>query len=603
MTSPTSKRLQVILATDCGSTTTKAILFERRPEGYRQTCRGEASTTVEAPFEDVTRGVLNAVEEVQELSGRRILDGERIVQPAAANEGVDIYISTSSAGGGLQMLVAGAVKSMTAQSAQRAALGAGAIVMDTIASNDGRLPHQRISRIRELSPDMILLSGGTDGGTVSHVVELAEYIAAARPQPRLGAQFRLPVIYAGNRDARSNVQDALKDHVSLSITENIRPTLEFENLAPARQKIQELFLEHVMAHAPGYDKLMRWTGAPIMPTPAAVGEIMQSIARQENINLIGVDIGGATTDVFSIFQGSYNRTVSANLGMSYSISNVLAEAGYDRVLRWMPRQFDERRLADTVKNKMIRPTTLPQTFTELMLEQALAREALAMALGQHRQLATALKGVQRSRDIAEAFTQASAGSLIDMLSVNLIVGSGGALSHAPRRAQAMMMMIDAFQPEGVTQLAVDSIFMMPHLGVLKQIDEDAALEVFRRDCLIPLGACVAVSGKGKPGKRCLEFRVTMPDGRVRTGELAFGEVMVIPASESETCEVEVNPARGVDAGAGRSVQLKTTCKGGEVGIVLDARGRPLELPREPARRMQNLRHWYRSLGVYPDSAL
>ena len=136
--------LQTIIATDCGSTTTKAILIEKTAEGYRQTYRGEAPTTVEAPFEDVTRGVLNAIAEVEELSGRRILDGERIITPSGTEgnhaTGVDIYISTSSAGGGLQMMVAGAVQNMTGESAQRCALGAGAIVMDVLASNDGRLP-------------------------------------------------------------------------------------------------------------------------------------------------------------------------------------------------------------------------------------------------------------------------------------------------------------------------------------------------------------------------------------------------------------------------------------------------------------------------------
>ncbi len=199
--------LSVVIATDCGSTTTKAILIEKVGESYRQTYRGEAPTTVEAPFEDVTRGVLNAIAEIEELSGRKILEGEQILTPArngagGTSEGVDLYISTSSAGGGLQMMVAGVVQSMTGESAQRCALGAGAIVMDVLASNDGRLPHEKIERIRSLRPDMILLSGGTDGGTVSHVVEMAEYIAAAEPRPRLGMTYQLPLIYAGNKGAR-----------------------------------------------------------------------------------------------------------------------------------------------------------------------------------------------------------------------------------------------------------------------------------------------------------------------------------------------------------------------------------------------------------------
>ncbi len=156
--------IKIILATDCGSTTTKAILIEKREGEYRLIVRGEAPTTVEAPFEDVTMGVLNAVGEVEELSGRKLLDDDgKIISPANGDTGTDVYISTSSAGGGLQMMVAGVVRSMTGESAERAALGAGAIVMDVIASNDKRLPHQQIERIRHLRPDMILLSGGIDG--------------------------------------------------------------------------------------------------------------------------------------------------------------------------------------------------------------------------------------------------------------------------------------------------------------------------------------------------------------------------------------------------------------------------------------------------------
>src|SRR5215475_7490065 len=135
------ERIRIILATDCGSTTTKAILIQQIDGVYRQTHRGEAPTTVEAPFDDVTVGVINAVTEVQELAGRRLIgeDG-RIILPRQGDEGVDLYLSTSSAGGGLQMLVAGVVRTMTAESAERAALGAGAIVMDVLCSNDSRKP-------------------------------------------------------------------------------------------------------------------------------------------------------------------------------------------------------------------------------------------------------------------------------------------------------------------------------------------------------------------------------------------------------------------------------------------------------------------------------
>src|SRR5438128_3544855 len=161
--------IRTILATDCGSTTTKAILIEQQPEGYRLITRGEAPTTVEAPFDDVTVGVVNAVREVEELSGKSLLeDGKVLTERRDDRTGVDLFLSTSSAGGGLQMTVAGVVKAMSAESAQRAALGAGAIIIDAIAVDDGRKDYQKVERIRSLRPDMILMSGGTDGGTINH---------------------------------------------------------------------------------------------------------------------------------------------------------------------------------------------------------------------------------------------------------------------------------------------------------------------------------------------------------------------------------------------------------------------------------------------------
>ena len=597
-----AQEIRSILATDCGSTTTKAILIEKRGDEYHLVVRGEAPTTVEAPVEDVTAGVINAITEVEELAGRRLLKDGQIIKPQQGNEGTDLYISTSSAGGGLQMMVAGVVRNLTAESAERAALGAGAIVMDVIAANDKRLPHEKIERIRHLRPDMVLLSGGIDGGTTSHVVELAEIIEAANPKPRLGVSYQLPVIYAGNKDASEIVGERLGDKMALEVVDNLRPVLERENLMPTRLKIQDQFLEHVMAHAPGYKKLISWTDAPIMPTPGAVGAIMQTIAARQNIEVVGVDIGGATTDVFSVFKNQegeaiFNRTVSANLGMSYSISNVLAEAGMENVLRWVPFDIDVSDLGNRIKNKMIRPTTIPQVLEELIIEGAIAREALRLAFDQHKQLAVELRGVQQQRTISEAFAQSETGAtLVDMLSLDLIVGSGGVLSHAPRRNQAMLMMIDAFQPEGVTHLAVDSIFMMPQLGVLAQVNEAAATQVFERDCLIHLGTCIAPVGITSPGN----LGVTITGDLTET--VPFGELRLYPLGVGEKARVTIQPERRLDMGAGRGQVVEAEVEGGVVGLVVDTRGRPLEVSNTSTERVALLKKWFQALEVYPEIA-
>jgi uncharacterized protein (TIGR01319 family) len=604
------KELKRIVATDCGSTTTKAILIEKREEGYRLVARGEAPTTVEKPFEDVTVGVRNAVQELEELTGLKLLkDTEEEVQFVRPMQdtrtGTDIYVSTSSAGGGLQMLVAGVVKSMTAESAARAALGAGAIVMETIASNDGRLPHERIALVRRLRPDMILLAGGTDGGTVKHVVELAELIRAADPKPRFGSTYRLPVIYAGNKDAREEIQKILGDHVDLYIVDNIRPVLEMENLGPAREKIHDLFMEHVMQQAPGYNKLMAMTDAPIMPTPGAVGYLVERVAREYNLQVVGVDIGGATTDVFSVFlnpdgEPVFNRTVSANLGMSYSISNVMVEAGMENIMRWVPFEMDEADVQNRIRNKMIRPTTIPQTLEALIIEQAIAREALRLAFEHHKAMAVTLRGVQQARDISEAFTQTGTGqTLVNLMALNLLIGSGGVLSHAPRRVQSALMMLDAFQPEGITDLTVDSIFMMPHLGVLAKVNEKAAMEVFFRDCLVQIGTSVSPVGLGKQGKPCLKATLTYPDGHTEQLDLSFGEIRRIPLPEGQTVRAVLEPARGFDLGEGRGKTVEAELKGGVVGVIFDCRGRPLQIPEKPAERVELLSRWVEALDVYP----
>jgi uncharacterized protein (TIGR01319 family) len=594
-----SPRLRSVLATDCGSTTTKAILIELVGDEYRLRVRGEAPTTVEAPYEDVTVGVLNAVREVEELSGRTLIRDGAIIRPQEGDVGVDAYVSTSSAGGGLQVMVVGLVRSMTAESAQRAALGAGAIVMDVVALDDGRRDYERIERMRELRPDMILISGGTDGGEVRKVVEMAELVAAANPQARLGVDYELPVIFAGNEDAREPVTTALERATQLTVVENLRPSMEAENLGPARGEIQELFLQHVMAQAPGYPKLMEWADADIMPTPAAVGTLIEAVAARDEINVVGVDIGGATTDVFSVFEQTFNRTVSANLGMSYSISNVLAEAGLSNILRWVATHPDPRALGNDIRNKMIRPTTIPQQLLGLMVEQAVAREALRLAFEQHKMLASELKGVQRQRDIADAFGATGAETLVDMMALDLIVGSGGVLSHAPRRSQSAMMLIDSFEPEGITRLAVDSIFMMPQLGVLSTISEQAATEVFYRDCLIPLGTCIAPVGSRPDGEACVTLTMRSEGGDERI-EVVAGEMRLVALGEGESARVTVEPTRHFDVGEGPGRATEARVEGGVVGLMIDARGRPLKLSEDQAERVESIRRWERALDLYPE---
>jgi hypothetical protein len=287
--------------------------------------------------------------------------------------------------------------------------------------------------------------------------------------------------------------------------------------------------------------------------------------------------------------------------MSYSVSNVMAEAGIDNILRWVPFEVDEVELRNRIKNKMIRPTTIPQALEDLVIEQAIAREALRLAFEQHKSLAVGLKGVQTERTISDIMSQSeSGGSLVNLLDLGLLVGSGGVLSHAPRRVQAAFMMVDAFLPEGLTQLAVDSIFMAPQLGVLSTVHEEAATQVFERDCLIRLGAVLAPVGSGRPGQPCVTVDLAAPGSASVTRRIAFGELELLPLPPDGTARLTGAPERGFDLGLGKGRPLTAEIPGGVVGLIVDTRGRrPFALPADHATRIQRLRAWNRALAVYP----
>ncbi len=592
--------LITVLVTDCGSTTTKAVLFEKKPDGWRQTFRGEAPTTVEEPVADVTVGALNAFTEIEEISGRKFLrysghsveDVPFIVTESDQSKGIDLYLSTSSAGGGLQMIVCGVVKEMSAESAARAALGAGAIVLDTLSADDGREEHEKIERIRHLKPDIVLLTGGIDGGTKSHVIEVAELLLAASPKPRFGETLKLPIIYAGNKEAKNEVSEILKGIAHIESVENIRPTLEEENLKPARDLIHDFFLKHVMSHAPGYGKLLKWTPVPVMPTPGAVGKMIHDFAIRRSLQVVAADIGGATTDVFSVFKNNkgsefvFNRTVSANLGMSYSIANVLIEAKTAGIKRWLPYEMSDNEIHDRLRNKMIRPTSIPQSIDDLNLEQAVCREALRLSFLHHRKLAVGLSGQRQSRGIADIFTQSTGREeLVDLKALDLVIGSGGVLSHAPDRAQALLMMLDAYELEGLTQLAVDSIFMLPHLGVFSTVHPEAAEEILMRDCLINLGHAIAPIYPQKFKDPILA--IVKLEGK-EIGKVRKDEVTLIRSNSigSGKVQLSIEPThKTIDVGVGRGEPNLKEIEIGQVGIVLDGRNRPINFPQDEKERI------------------
>ena len=173
----------------------------------------------------------------------------------------------------------------------------------------------------------------------------------------------------------------------------------------------------------------------------------------------------------------------------------------------------------------------------------------------------------------------------------MIIGSGGVLSHAPRRTEAAYMMLDAYQPEGITMLAVDSIFMMPQLGVLSTVLPEAASQVFEKDCLVKMGHVVAPVGKGKIGDIACEVTINN-----ETHSVAYGDLKLVQLGPGEIAEALIKPSGKFDCGNGRGKQFTTKLEGGTVGLIIDCRGRPMNNAQN-SERIDQLAKWHAALGL------
>lgn len=552
-----------ILITDIGSTTTKALLIAREGAGWRFAAEAEAPTTVEKPTEDVRVGVRAAVSELERASGLKLLGADGLPVPP--------YLSTSSAGGGLQMLVFGLTSTDTGKVAKLTAHAAGGVILKTFTVDDGIPVIHKMRMIRDLHPDVVLLAGGVDDGNVDSLVRHAEILSLAGPSPKFELDHKLPLVYCGNPGAVDHVRGVLEDRFEIHVEANIRPTLLDVNPGPARDRVLRLFMDTVMQRAPGYTGIRDWTHADILPTPTGVERIMRLYAAKTGADIAMVDIGGATTDIFSTIYGDFRRTVAANIGTSFSLANVLAEAGYEALAGHLPAAMPARAVRNYLANKVLNPTRPPATRGEALIELAAATEGVALAWDQHRETnfqVAHLGFLDRLRlredfdPFEEAFWGQDRSQLFQISDVDLLIGTGGVIAHAASRHDRLRLLVDGFRPSGLTRVAVDRRFKSPHLGVFAKDEPEAALALFESECLEELAQVVAPLGALKPGAPALAVHDRASGRRY---SVRGDEVLYLP----EGGDLLIRGAKGVHVTKNRdTLELAS---GGPV--LLDCRGR------------------------------
>lgn len=578
------------LVIDCGSTTTRAALIDLVGDEYRLVARGETATTVEAPWSRISIGARAAIRQVEMLTGRMILtgQGQPIMPERDDGSGVDGVVATVNAAVPLRMAVVGLIRGLSVESLLKATDCSYVVVQNVVARDDAtaseRVASSMQAMLREMvesRPDAILLGGGVDGGATSSVVEVARDVAAVLSASDDGG--RVHVIFAGNREARTDIARVLGECCNLHVVNNVRPSLAEENLLAVENEIRGLYRETKMGRVPGFGELKSWVSAPIMTTAEALELVLRYLARVHKLDALAVDVGSATTHVAAVLGGSYGSTVSGEFGVGYGIGNVLERAGMDRLLGWLPFEMDVGEAENHILNKALRPMTVPETREELLLEQAAAREAILLTLRR-----------ARSRWLGGA--PGFRGGLTPH--VDLIVGRGGALSEAPSDGQAALILLDAVQPTGVCALALDQASLLPQLGTLAALYPLAAAQALARDGFRRLGTVVGLAGTGRQGSLALKLKVEYDDGQTIRVEVPYGALEVLPLMAGKRATVELRPTSQFDIGLGRRGRGATTeVEGGSLGIIIDARGRPLSLPVEASKRRTTMREWMSELGV------
>jgi len=571
------------LVVDVDDLVTKAILIDRSNGNFSIRGASEASTTVDSPDLDVTIGIGKACKNLGQKVDRELWG---VKGPSRNN----MFLCSSSTGGSLYMMVAGVMSMISAESAQRAALGAGALLVDVFSKDDARPEFKMVEQMRSLKPDMFLLAGGTDGGAVEQVLELAHLIRTADVKPRFGSEFKLPIIYAGNIEIRERVLDTLsKDRYAATTVDNVRPIMERENLGPAKEAIYDLFMEHVIIHSPGFEKLVSWVDRPILPTQATVGKILYAYAMERRVNMLAVDVGGATTDVYSVYNGVFNRSLNADIGLTYGISNIMKQAGVQNIMRWISKDMSEKEVRNILGNLMVlQPASL--SSDEFVVQQAAAKEAIRIGVENHKKLASRLKGISVKGTLDRLFEQVLESTYLNMMKTQLIIGRGKVFTQC-QTAEVAMILLDALQPEGITEMMIDKLSLAPHIGMLLDTNPEAAQQIFSKECLQRLGTCVGLSGKRDLGEEAMSVRMTKADASVLEATVPFGELTTIALDSGEKAELHVKPRKGLDVGKGKGKELVVEVVGGEMGLILDARGRPMT----PPAKKEVLEKWLEAL--------
>ena len=575
----------LILALDIGTVSTRAILFDVVEGRYRFLGAGTVPTTASAPVGDIGEGVRLALDNLQDITGRMLIgpDGQLAIPALPDGRGVDACVATVSAGPPLKVVAIGLLENVSAESARNLATSVYAEVVETLSLNDKRKTAARLDRLLELRPDLIVVAGGVEGGASESVINLLEAVGLACYV--LPKDQRPEVLFAGNSALGKSVKEHLGGLASLHIAPNVRPSLDIEQLTPSQPALAQVFRQVRARQLHGIAEVDRWTGGRLMPTAMAFGRTIRYISKEyehTHKGVLGIDVGASSTTVAAGFGGDLILSIFTQLGLGANLPQMLQLCKLEDIQRWMTCDVPLPELQDYMYNKAAYPSSLPTGVVELDIEQALACQAVYLAV----------------RQAMQSYPPEMPRSSPDFLPwFEPVIATGSVFTNAPARTQALLMLLNALQPTGITTLALDRNNLAGVLGAAASVAP--LLTIQSLDSTNFLNLCTAISPVGQApfGTPILRLRMVYADGNETSLEVKHGtiETLKLPAGQAAT--LYLNPLHRFDVGmggAGRGGSLKVM--GGALGVVIDARGRPLRLPADAGRRRDLHKKWLGILG-------
>lgn len=574
-----------ILAIDVGAAVTRAVMFDVVEGQYRFVASGQAPTTAEAPFRDIGMGVREAITNLQTILGTTLIgpnDNNLIAPSQADGSGVDAVVATVSAGPVVKTVVVGLLSDVSLQSARRLAESTYSRIVEKLDLSDQRKPDQQMDSIVRLRPDLVLLAGGTDGGASRSIQKMLEAVGLACYLMPL--EKRPMVLYAGNHELADDVQELLGGHAGkLQISYNVRPSLETEDLAPASYELASLVMKLRQRQIKGIDELNLWTAGNVLPTAYARGRMIRFLSKlyESTRGLLCVNVGASATSVTAGFAGELTLGVYPQFGVGENLAGLLQYTEIDDIVRWLQLDISPNSLREYLFQKSLYPTSIPATRDEQAISQAIARQALYLAVR------TAKKDFPASAQPARADL---------MPALDLILAGGGVLSEGTSLGQSLLLLLDAIQPVGIMPVLLDQNNLLPLLGVASSRNHYLPVQVIESGAFIGLGTVVSVIASANYGDQVLRAKLTYSDGTEARAEVKFGGLELLPLPVGQNARLTLQPLRRADAGLGPGRSGVVPVTGGALGVVIDARGRPLALPGDPVRRRELMKRWSYAVG-------